>query len=35
MMQHKINNAETIIYKGFQRIQKNEIKKNKNEMIIH
>jgi hypothetical protein len=35
MMQHKIDNAETIMNKGFQRIQKNEIKKNKNEMIIH
>ena len=35
MMQHKIDNAETIMNKEFQRIQKNEFKKNKNEMIIH
>jgi len=35
MMQHKIDNAETIMNKGFQRIQKNGIKKNKNEMAIH
>ena len=27
--------SETIMNKGFQRIQKNEIKKNKNEMVIH
>ena len=35
MMQHKIDNAENIMNKGFQRIQKNKIKKNKNEIIIH